>query len=64
MKLVAVALVALAASLLAGAASAVLRYGTTWRRNGLVCSSKAIGLRCSNPAGHGFFMSRARSYRF
>jgi hypothetical protein len=42
----------------------VLRYGTTWRRNGFVCTSRPIGLRCSNPSGHGFFMSRAHSYRF
>lgn len=42
----------------------VLAYGKTWRRNGLACSSKAVGLRCTNPAGHGFFLSRARSYRF
>jgi uncharacterized protein DUF6636 len=41
-----------------------LAYGRTWRRNGITCRSKTTGLRCSNAAGHGFFMSRARSYRF
>jgi Family of unknown function (DUF6636) len=42
----------------------VLRYGNTWRRNGITCRSRATGLRCSNASGHGFFMSRAQSYRF
>jgi hypothetical protein len=42
----------------------VLAYGRTWRRNGFTCTSKAIGLRCTNTSGHGFFISRARSYRF
>ena len=42
----------------------VLAYGKTWRRNGFTCVSKSTGLRCSNRGGHGFFMSRAHSYRF
>jgi len=42
----------------------VLAYGKTWRRNGFSCTSRAIGLRCSNASGHGFFLSRAHSYRF
>jgi uncharacterized protein DUF6636 len=42
----------------------VLRYGTTWTTNGFVCVSRAIGLRCSNLTGHGFFLSRRHSYRF
>jgi len=42
----------------------VLAYGKTWRRNGFTCVSKSAGLRCSNRGGHGFFMSRAHSYRF
>jgi hypothetical protein len=42
----------------------VLGYGKTWHGVGLVCTSKTTGLRCTNTAGHGFFMSRARSYRF
>lgn len=42
----------------------VLAYGRTWRRNGFTCTSKSTGLRCTNTAGHGFFMSRAHSYRF
>jgi Family of unknown function (DUF6636) len=42
----------------------VLRYGTTWKKNGFACTSKRTGLRCRNRSGHGFFMSRQRSYRF
>ena len=42
----------------------VLAYGKTWRRGGFTCRSKATGLRCTNARGHGFFMSRAHSYRF
>jgi uncharacterized protein DUF6636 len=44
--------------------SRVLRYGTTWSRSGFTCSSKSAGLRCRNRSGHGFFLSRAHSYRF
>ena len=42
----------------------VLRYGTTWRGGPLTCTSRRTGLRCRNASGHGFFLSRARSYRF
>jgi hypothetical protein len=42
----------------------VLRYGRTWKRAGFVCRSRRTGLRCHNASGHGFFMSRQRSYRF
>ena len=42
----------------------VLRYGTTWRRDGFVCVSRPAGLRCRNASGHGFFLSRRRSYAF
>lgn len=42
----------------------VLAYGKVWRRNGFTCSSMTSGLRCTNASGHGFFMSRAHSYRF
>ena len=41
-----------------------LRYGKKWSRGGLTCTSKRIGLRCRNRSGHGFFLSRAHSYRF
>ena len=36
----------------------VLRYGRTWRRNGITCLSRTIGLRCTNRSGHGFFLAR------
>ena len=39
-------------------------YGTTWRRNGFVCTVKRVGLRCTNRTRNGFFLSRQRSYRF
>ena len=42
----------------------VLRYGTTWRRDGFVCVSRTSGLRCRNASHHGFFLSRAHSYAF
>ncbi len=42
----------------------VVAYGTTWRRAPFTCTSKRIGLRCTNASGHGFFLSRAHSYRF
>jgi hypothetical protein len=42
----------------------VLRYGTTWRRDGFTCLSRRVGLRCRNASGHGFFLSRERSYAF
>ena len=41
-----------------------LRYGSKWSRAGFTCTSKKAGLRCRNHSGHGFFLSRARSYRF
>jgi hypothetical protein len=42
----------------------VLRYGTTWRRDGFTCRSRIVGLRCRNASVHGFFLSRQRSYAF
>jgi uncharacterized protein DUF6636 len=42
----------------------VLRYGQTWSRGGFTCISRSIGLRCRNVSGHGFFLSRQRSFRF
>jgi hypothetical protein len=42
----------------------VLAYGRTWSRGGITCSSKAVGLRCKSRSGHGFFLSRQKSYRF
>ncbi|MFZ0343017.1 MAG: DUF6636 domain-containing protein [Gaiellaceae bacterium] len=42
----------------------ILRYGTRWRRGGFTCRSRAVGLRCENRSGHGFFLSRLYSSRF
>jgi hypothetical protein len=42
----------------------VVRYGTTWRRGGIACSSAPNGLRCTNADRHGFFISRGEAYRF
>ena len=39
-------------------------YGVTWRIGPFVCTSKRIGLRCRNRSAHGFFLSRAHSFRF
>jgi hypothetical protein len=44
--------------------SRVLRYGSSWRRSGFVCTSRIVGLRCHNASGHGFFLSKQHSYRF
>ncbi len=44
--------------------SKVIAYGTTWRRSGFVCRSRATGLTCKNRSGHGWFLSRQHSYRF
>ena len=44
--------------------SRVLRYGTRWSRGGFTCTSRKTGLRCSTRSGHGFLLSRTRSYRF
>jgi len=42
----------------------VLGYGRSWSRNGFSCTSLERGLRCRNASGHGFFLSRQRSYKF
>jgi len=36
----------------------ILKYGRTWKAGGFTCHSKRKGLRCSNRAGHGFFLAR------
>ena len=36
----------------------VLAYGTSWSRDGFRCTSRAVGLTCTNARGHGFFLSR------
>jgi hypothetical protein len=42
----------------------VLAYGRTWTGGGFSCTSQAAGLRCTNPRGHGFLLSRRHSYAF
>ena len=42
----------------------VVPYGTIWHAGLFTCSSAAVGLRCRNGSGHGFFLSRGHSYRF
>jgi hypothetical protein len=44
--------------------SRVLRYGSRWSRGGFTCKSRVTGLRCVNRSRHGFFLSRAHSFRF
>jgi Family of unknown function (DUF6636) len=36
----------------------VLAYGTSWARDGFRCTSRAVGLTCTNARRHGFFLSR------
>ena len=38
--------------------SRVLAYGHMFRRDGVGCVSRAVGITCTNARGHGFFMSR------
>ena len=35
-----------------------LAYGKTWRQKMFSCTSKVAGVNCSNPSGHGIFISR------
>jgi hypothetical protein len=39
-----------------------LAYGTRWHRGPFTCTSRIIGLTCTNRQEHGFFLSR-QSYR-
>jgi hypothetical protein len=41
-----------------------LHYGQKWTRHGIVCRSRTTGLRCHNPDGHGFRLSRAHSSKW
>lgn len=40
-----------------------LRFGETWRWDGFTCESRASGLTCWNPAGHGWWLGRFVGYR-
>jgi hypothetical protein len=35
-----------------------LAYGKTWRHGRFTCTSRSTGLTCTNPSGHGLFLSR------
>jgi hypothetical protein len=37
-----------------------LNYGSSIRVGRIVCMSRLEGLTCTNPEGHGFFLSRQR----
>ena len=41
-----------------------LAYGRSWRFEGFRCSSRRVGLTCSNRTGHGYFLSRERQRIF
>lgn len=41
-----------------------LGYGKTWKQDGFACTSRRSGLRCTNAAGRGFILARARSRTF
>jgi len=41
-----------------------LNYGKTWRYGGFTCKSRTAGLRCNNLSGHGWFLSKQKTYRF
>ena len=44
--------------------SVVLGYGKTISLGGFDCTSEKSGMTCTNPAGHGFALSRARQELF
>lgn len=41
-----------------------LAYGRTWKRGPFTCHSRTTSLRCTNPRGHGFTLSRAKQTLF
>jgi hypothetical protein len=45
-------------------AARIVPYGGTWHQRGFACTIRRVGLRCRNATGHGFFLSRTRSYGF
>ncbi|EEW26440.1 DUF6636 domain-containing protein [Rhodobacter ferrooxidans] len=44
--------------------AAVLGYGNTLTSGGFSCTSDQTGMTCTNPAGHGFSLSKARQRLF
>jgi hypothetical protein len=47
-----------------GPGARILRYDQTWYRGPFNCTSLRTGLYCANHTLHGFWLSRARSYRY
>ena len=41
----------------------VLRFGQTWSAAPFRCTSRAMGLTCTNRAGHGWWLGRYYGYR-
>jgi hypothetical protein len=41
-----------------------LGYGDSLTQGGFTCTSDQSGMRCTNPAGHGFSLSKARQRLF
>jgi hypothetical protein len=41
-----------------------LAYGATWKRGAFTCRSRRANLRCTNPRGHGFQISRSKQTLF
>ena len=41
-----------------------LDYGARWSVPGLLCVSSIYGMLCRSQNGHGFFISRQRSYTY
>jgi hypothetical protein len=45
-------------------ANPVLNYGSSITFNSITCTSERSGVTCTNPAGHGFTIARARQTVF
>ena len=41
-----------------------LAYGKTWKRGAFTCRSRRAYLKCANPRGHGFQLSRSKQTLF
>jgi Family of unknown function (DUF6636) len=42
----------------------VLKYGRTFHKGGIWCSSHPSGMTCTNKSAHGFFLSKPRYKKF
>jgi hypothetical protein len=41
----------------------VLQFGQTWHRLAYRCTSRRLGVTCTNGSGHGFWLGRYKGYR-